>query len=33
MSEEAKSKILNDNQEKNHVGKIVDGSEIFNCER
>jgi hypothetical protein len=29
----SKFKILNDNQEKTHVGKIVDASEIFNCER
>jgi hypothetical protein len=28
-----KFKIVNDNQEKTHVGKIVDASEIFNCDK
>lgn len=28
----AKFKILNDNQEKTHIAKIVDAPEIFNCE-
>jgi hypothetical protein len=27
-----KFKILNDNQERIHVGQIVDASEILNCE-
>jgi hypothetical protein len=28
-----KFKIVNDNQEKAHVGKVVDASEIFNCDK
>ena len=28
-----KFKILNDNQERTHVGQIVDASDIINCER
>jgi len=28
-----KFKILNDNQERIHVGQIVDASDILNCER
>jgi hypothetical protein len=24
---------VNDNKEKTHVGKIVDASEIFNCDK
>jgi hypothetical protein len=28
-----KFKIVNDNKEKTHVGKIVDASEIFNCDK
>jgi hypothetical protein len=28
-----KYKILNDNQERIHVGKIVDASDIINCEK
>jgi hypothetical protein len=28
-----KFKIMNDNQEKTHVGTIVDASEIFNCDK
>lgn len=28
-----KFKIVNDNQEKIHVGKIVDASDIINCEK
>jgi hypothetical protein len=28
-----KFKILNDNQERIHIGQIVDASDIINCER
>jgi hypothetical protein len=28
-----KFKIVNDNQEKTHVGTIIDASEIFSCDK